>query len=181
MNQFDIYRIPNTQSSEIVEEYKLGRCSMNNPLFYEGIKKLYDANVSILNEMREDIYYEERILIEALNFLQYLMCFQKKPENAWLDYYRKMLSEFHSHGQLKYKQVIYTPKNYITKEDAVIIEMLNGVKLHYKTAKELMQDIGKSRAELVMRGVKKREFENENPKNNDWKKVDFAYILSLLL
>lgn len=181
MNQFDIYRIPNTQSSEIVEEYRLSRSIMNNPQFYEGIKKLYDANVAILNEMREDIYYEERILIEALNFLQYLMCFQKKPVIAWFDYYRKMLECFHTHGQLKYKQIIYTPKNYITKQDALIIEMLDGVKLHYKTAKELTQDIGKSRAELIMRGVKKGELENTDPKNNDWKKVDFAYILSLLL
>jgi len=196
-NLFDIYYVRDCdECMDIIFDYGISRqrtghdCVNEN----EGLEKLIQANITALDNLIDDIYYEERILIEAITFLQYLLCFQKKPNVAWLDYYKSMLRVFHRHKQLLYKKNVYTPRNYWKKKDCAVIMMLdNETNLHYKTAKELSMDFGKYRAELIVRTLKKQQelysemLEKSDDKKafkgekEDWKKLSFSFILGTIL
>lgn len=167
----DIYFIKDSECSDIVNDYRIHRGCFNNTNMDEGLVKLYKASVDALENLKKDIYYEERLLVEAMTFLQYLLCFQRKPINEWREYYRKMLKLFHSHKQLLFKTEVSTLKNFIKKEDCCIVSMFDDdIRLHYKTARELQEDFGRYRSDLIVKEVK------QNGKN-----IDFAWILGLLL
>lgn len=188
-NLHDIYYFRDSEKcADIVCEYGISRFRTGHPVINEteGLHNLVSANNDALNELRQDIYYEERILIEAITFFQYLLCFQKRPNNAWFDYYKQMLSIFHNHNKLLYKQTIYTPKNYWTKKDCAVITLMdNDINLHYKSVKELALDFGRYRAELIVRTLKKQkevyEQMEKNTKDEQWKILPFSFILGTLL
>lgn len=172
LHLLDIYYIKDTECAEIVQEYRIHRGCFNNLQMDEGLQKLYEKSVEIFTDMKKhDFYYKERILVEALTFLQHLICFQKRAINEWRQYYERMLDLFHKHRLLLFKPRVIVPKNYIHKEDACVVTMMdNDIKLHYKTAHELSQDFGRYRSDLIIKETK-----------SCGKNIDFSWILTLLL
>lgn len=188
-NLYDIYYVRDSDEClDIIFDFGLSRFHTGHDCLNEneGIEKLIVANTNALNKLRDDIFYEERILIEAITFLQFLLCFQKKPHIAWFDYYKQMLSIFHTHNKLLYKQKIYTPRNYWTKKDCAVITLMDSdVNLHYKTAKELSMDFGRYRSDLIIRTIKKQQEVHsqlgKKTDDEDWKILPFSFILGTLL
>lgn len=171
MRLFNLYYpAESSECVECVEEYKLCRTHVGNKREDEGIIHLINCVYDYFKQLKEDIYYQEKLKIEAITFLQYVICYQKKNINSWFRYYKTILSMFHELGELRFKESVVIPKNFIKKNDCVVVcfHDTDNTKLHYKAHKELKNDFGRYRADAIIR-------------QKNGKMVDFNLILGLLL
>ena len=168
----DIYYVKHSDPCcEIIDKYEITRSHIGNPKENEGIKQLVEAVENELNSWRDDIYYEERISMEAIQFLQTLMYHQYRPNNAWGWYYERLLKHFHTHNQLTFKKDLSKRKTYRKKQPCVILTLPCKTRVIYNSYREVCDDFGRYRTDIIINHTRK-----ENGKN-----IDFEYILGLIL
>lgn len=172
----DIYYIPNSERClDVVDQYGLTRTHLGNVKEDEGLLRLADAVKEELDSWREDFYYEERKRVEAINFLQNVMYHQYLPNNTWRKFYEKVLTYFHDHNELGFKLNITNRKTYLKKRPCIGVVLTDGSLVPYMSYAELSEDFGRYRTDVITRFCRKQEAEKYG------KKIDFDYILTLLL
>lgn len=141
---------------KIIEDYKLSRGHPLNPHENTGLEKLVEQIRKTLSQLKDDIYGEERLKIEAVTFLQHAIVFQYRPVVGWYNFYDELLKMFHYLGELPFKESIVRRRKFLAKKPCLYLRMLDDNTLvKYNSHPELIGDFGRYKADVLVRNMRK--------------------------